>query len=196
MIREADTRNLFVLASTGPMPDRTIYFVAGELSGDAIGARIIAALRDTDPHIRAVGIGGPAMAEQGLQSLFPISDIAVMGLAEVLPHLPTILRRLNEAERDIMERAPAAVVTIDAPGFCFRLAKRLKKRLGDKATLIHVVAPTVWAWKPKRARKSRRCTIVCWCCSRSSRPISNGRLEDRLHRPPGDLDQDAVRCRR
>lgn len=128
-----------------------IFLVAGEPSGDALGAGLMAALKErTGGTVRFAGVGGEGMAAQGLDSLFPMADLSVMGVAEVLPRLPRILRRLSETVREARRLRPAAVVTIDAPDFCFRLAKRLH---GGGIPLIHYVAPSVWAWRPGRARK-------------------------------------------
>lgn len=128
-----------------------VFLVAGEPSGDALGARLMAALKArTGGAVRFAGIGGEGMAAQGLDSLFPMSELSVMGLIEVLPRLPGILRRLGETAREVRRLRPAAVVTIDSPDFCFRLAKRLR---GTGVPLIHYVAPSVWAWRPGRARK-------------------------------------------
>ncbi len=128
-----------------------IFLVAGEPSGDALGASLMAALKErTGGAIRFAGVGGEGMAAQGLDSLFPMADLSVMGVAEVLPRLPKILRRLGETTDAARRLRPAAVVTIDAPDFCFRLAKRLR---GAGIPLIHYVAPSVWAWRPGRARK-------------------------------------------
>ncbi|MDP6830244.1 MAG: lipid-A-disaccharide synthase [Alphaproteobacteria bacterium] len=127
--------------------------VAGEASGDVLGARLIAALRQrcgrNEGEIEFSGVGGALMAAQGLDSLFPIADLSVMGLAEILPRLPLLLRRLSETAAHIRAVRPRAVITIDAPGFSFRLAKRLD---GEGIPLIHYVAPQVWAWRPGRAR--------------------------------------------
>lgn len=131
-----------------------IYLVAGEPSGDRLGARLMAALKEeTAGRIRFRGVGGDMMAAQGLSSRFPIAEIAVMGLAEVLPRLPRILRRIRETADDVAAARPQAVVTIDSPDFTLRVAKRLK---GQGIPLIHYVAPSVWAWKPGRARKIAR----------------------------------------
>jgi lipid-A-disaccharide synthase len=128
-----------------------IFLVAGEPSGDALGASLMVALKErTGGAVRFAGVGGEGMASQGLDSLFPMADLSVMGVAEVLPRLPRILRRLSETAREARRLRPAAVVTIDSPDFCFRLAKRLR---GAGIPLIHYVAPSVWAWRPGRARK-------------------------------------------
>ena len=124
--------------------------VAGEASGDALGARLITALKQR--HIGPLafsGVGGAQMAAVGMDSLYPISDLSVMGLAEVLPRLRLLLKRLAETSDHVRAVQPAALITIDAPGFSLRLAKRLA---GEGIPLIHYVAPQVWAWRPSRAR--------------------------------------------
>ncbi len=105
---------------------------------------------ESSQPLRLSGIGGPQMQDAGLRSLFPADDIAVMGIAEVLPKVLRVMRRLRMAEWSVRALRPDAVVTIDAPGFNFRLAARLRNA---GIPLIHYVAPTVWAWKPGRARK-------------------------------------------
>ncbi|WP_085908205.1 lipid-A-disaccharide synthase [Kiloniella majae] len=128
-----------------------IYLIAGEPSGDQLGARLMAALKsETDGNIRFAGIGGERMSAEGLESLFPISEISVMGLAEVLPHIPNILKRIKQTKDHVLKTKPSALVTIDAPGFSLKVSKGLK---GKSIPLIHYVAPSVWAWKPKRAEK-------------------------------------------
>jgi lipid-A-disaccharide synthase len=129
-----------------------IYIVAGEASGDVLGARLIAALRARDPSLSFAGIGGARMAEQGLVSLFPMQELALMGLIEVLPNIARLARRLRETEAEITARRPAVVVTIDSPGFTLRLAERTRP-LG--IPLIHYVAPQIWAWRPGRVAKIR-----------------------------------------
>ncbi|HUN51203.1 MAG TPA: lipid-A-disaccharide synthase [Candidatus Sulfotelmatobacter sp.] len=137
-------------------PPRTIriMLVAGEPSGDAIGARLMAALKlRTLGKVAFSGIGGARMAEQGLASRVPLAELSVMGLVEVLPRVPNLLRRLRETADFALAERPDAVVSIDAPGFSFRLARRLA---GRGIPLVHVVAPTVWAWRPGRARTIAR----------------------------------------
>jgi lipid-A-disaccharide synthase len=127
-----------------------IFVVAGEPSGDALGARLMAALaEETGGGVTFTGIGGDRMAAQGLMSLFPMSELSVMGLVEVLPHLRRLRGRLNQTVTAAREARPDAVVTIDSPGFTLRLQQRLAD-LG--VPRIHYVAPQVWAWKPWRAR--------------------------------------------
>jgi lipid-A-disaccharide synthase len=129
-----------------------VYLVAGEASGDVLGARLMAALRARQPELEFAGIGGDGMAGQGLASLFPMRELALMGLLEVLPNLRRLARRLRETAEDIAVRRPAVIVTIDSPGFAFRLAERVKP-LG--IPIVHYVAPQVWAWRPGRVAKIR-----------------------------------------
>jgi lipid-A-disaccharide synthase len=134
-------------------PDRSsllIFIIAGEPSGDALAARLMAALRaETAGRVRFVGIGGPRMEAEGLASLFPMHEVALMGIFEVLRHVPRILRRIRETVGAVDRLRPDIVLTVDAPGFTLRVAKKLR---GHGIPLVHYVAPTVWAWKPGRAQ--------------------------------------------
>ncbi|MCI4666114.1 MAG: lipid-A-disaccharide synthase [Neomegalonema sp.] len=131
-----------------------IFMLAGESSGDRLGAALMRSLRaEYDGEIQFCGVGGAGMLDQGLESLFPIRDIAVMGLTEVAARLPTILRRMKTAREAVIAARPDALITIDAPAFGLRVAKQVKPLLGAETALIHYVAPTVWAWRPKRAEK-------------------------------------------
>jgi len=133
-----------------------LFIIAGEPSGDALGAALIAALRErTAGRLRIAGIGGEAMAAQGLDSLVPLGDLAVAGVAEVLPRAPLILRRVRETVAAIQLLRPDAVVTIDSSGFSWRIAHGLRRR-GERLPLIHYVAPMVWAWRGGRARRMAR----------------------------------------
>jgi len=128
-----------------------IYLIAGEESGDRLGGPLMRELQDMlDGQATFAGIGGPMMTDAGLESLFPMQELSVMGLTEVLPRLPGLIRRINQVTADIRARRPDLLLTIDAPDFCFRVAKRLK---GEGIPLVHYVAPTVWAWRPGRAKK-------------------------------------------
>ncbi len=126
-----------------------IYLVAGEHSGDVLGGRLMRALRAQHADLRFAGVGGPRMVAEGLEPLFPMQELAVMGLVEVLPRLRRLSRRLREVESDIRARRPDVLVTIDSPGFCLRLLKRLR---GAGIPRLHYVAPQVWAWREKRVR--------------------------------------------
>ncbi|MHB1304489.1 MAG: lipid-A-disaccharide synthase [Acidiphilium sp.] len=126
-----------------------VYVVAGESSGDVLGGRLIGAMRRLRPALDFSGIGGLRMQDQGIASLFPMQDLAVMGLAEILPRLRHLRARLDQAVADIAAKRPALVVTIDSPGFATRLLHRIAP-LGIKR--VHYVAPQVWAWRPGRVR--------------------------------------------
>lgn len=127
-----------------------VYLIAGEPSGDLLGSGLIDGIRKVCPGARFMGVGGPAMQRRGLDSLFPMGDLSVMGIAEVLPRLRLLLRRIRETASHVKKIRPDIVVTIDSPDFSFRVARRLK---GETIPLVHYVAPTVWAWRPKRAAK-------------------------------------------
>jgi len=130
-----------------------IYIIAGEASGDVLGARLIVALRKARPELSFAGIGGERMAEQGLKSLFDYRELALMGLLEVLPRIRQLKRRLQETEADIIARQPALLVTIDSPGFTLRIAEAVKPR---GIRVMHYVAPQVWAWRPGRVKKLKQ----------------------------------------
>lgn len=133
-----------------------IYLVAGEPSGDLLGGRLMAALKlRTLGKVRFAGIGGETMRAQGLASRVPLSELAIMGVAEVLPQARRIFRRVAETVADIRQLHPAALVTIDSSGFTWRIAQRLRRH-GETMPLIHYVAPMVWAWRPGRARRVAR----------------------------------------
>ena len=128
-----------------------IAIITGEPSGDLLGARLMAALKaETGGKVRFLGIGGEAMTEQGLDSLVDISELAVMGILEVLPKAPLILRRVKEVLRVLEERRPDVLVTIDSWGFTMRINKQVRK-FDPPIPQFHYVAPMVWAWRAKRA---------------------------------------------
>jgi lipid-A-disaccharide synthase len=132
-------------------PPPLVFLVAGEPSGDQLGAKLMAALKaETEGAVRFAGVGGPRMIAEGLNSLFPMDDLTVMGFLEVVPHLRRILARLRETVAAAKAQKPDILVTIDAPGFSLEVCQRLK---GQGILLVHYVAPTVWAWKAWRARK-------------------------------------------
>lgn len=138
------------------MKNLKIYIIAGEPSGDALGAKLMKALKaQAESSIDFYGIGGKEMEEEGVKSLFPMSELSLMGFVEVIPYIPQLFKRINQTVLDIMKLNPAVVITIDSPGFSFRVAGKLcenkAKEKGMK--LVHYVAPTVWAYKPGRAEK-------------------------------------------
>ncbi|HEY4124155.1 MAG TPA: lipid-A-disaccharide synthase [Rhizomicrobium sp.] len=136
------------------LPEKPIslMLVCGEPSGDQLGAQLMAGLRTiAGNNIIITGVGGTAMAAQGLKSLFPLDDTAVMGLREVVPKIPKILARVREARDFALTTRPDAVVLIDSPDFTHRIARAIK-RINPDITTINYVAPQVWAMRAYRAR--------------------------------------------
>lgn len=135
---------------------KKIFIIAGESSGDALGAGLLEALRLQFPDVEVRGIGGERMKAAGLgESFFPMDELSVMGLAEVLPRVPKFIGLIRKTIEAIKGFNPDLVVTIDSPDFCFRVQKGLKAA-GVSAKRVHYVAPTVWAWRPGRARDVAR----------------------------------------
>jgi lipid-A-disaccharide synthase len=131
------------------------FVVTGEPSGDALGGKLLAALFARDPEAEFLGVGGEAMAAQGFVSLFPLSDVSVMGILPVFAHLPTLLRRIDETARAVVAARPDVLVLIDSPDFTHRVAKKARKALPG-LKVVDYVSPTVWAWRPGRAKKMRK----------------------------------------
>jgi lipid-A-disaccharide synthase len=132
-----------------------IFIVAGEESGDQLGGPLMAALRDRlGESVLFRGIGGSAMAAQGLTSLFPMEDLTAIGINQVVRKLPTIFRRMRELVDAVAAVNPDLVILIDSPDFNQRLARRIRRRFAD-LTIVKYVSPTVWAWRPGRARAMR-----------------------------------------
>ena len=129
-----------------------IYLVAGEASGDRLGAALMAGLRELCPGCLFAGVGGAQMQAAWLDSLFPMEELSVMGLTEVLPKYPQLRRRLGETVADASAWQPDVLVTIDSPDFGLRVARQLRPRL-PRLHRVHYVAPTVWAWRSGRAQR-------------------------------------------
>lgn len=129
-----------------------LFLVAGEPSGDRLGTALMAGLKDLAPGVRFDGVGGPLMQAEGMQSLFPMAELSVMGIAEVLPKYRHLKRRIRETAEAVLASGARALITIDSPDFCLRVARLVKAARPDLRT-IHYVAPSVWAWRPGRAAK-------------------------------------------
>ena len=153
-----------------------IALVAGETSGDALGASLIDALHQGVSNQNAlslVGVGGEGMVARGLPSLFPQSEIAVMGVLPVIRRLPILLRRISDTARHIAAETPDCLVTIDSPDFCLRVARKVRA-LDPSIPIIHWVCPSVWAWRPGRARRMRPHVDKVMCLL----PFEPGELHD------------------
>lgn len=131
-----------------------VFVIAGEASGDKLGVALMAGLKQLRPDVTFDGVGGPLMQSAGLVSRFPMDELSVMGLAEILPKYRALKARIRQMADAILETQPDILITIDSPDFCLRVAK-LVKAASDIRT-VHYVAPTVWAWRPGRAAKMAR----------------------------------------
>ena len=127
-----------------------VFIIAGEASGDKLGAALMAGLKGLT-QVQFDGVGGPLMQAEGLVSRFEMDELSVMGLAEILPKYRALKARVHEMAQAVLDTKPDVLITIDSPDFCLRVAKLVKAK-SDIRT-VHYVAPTVWAWRPKRAAK-------------------------------------------
>jgi lipid-A-disaccharide synthase len=133
-----------------------LFVIAGEESGDRLGAPLMAAITaQAGRPVVFTGVGGRAMAEQGLESLVPIADLSINGFAAIAARLPTILRHLRNTSRAVIAARPDALVIIDSPDFTHRVARRVRAA-APSIPIIDYVSPTVWAWRPGRAKVMRR----------------------------------------
>jgi lipid-A-disaccharide synthase len=138
-----------------PAPLR-LFLIAGEESGDRLGGALMAAVKSLAPgEVAFLGVGGRAMAEQGLDSLFPLHDIAVNGFSAVLARLPQLLRRIREAADAVVAARPDLLVIIDSPDFTHRVARRVRAA-APHIPIVDYVSPQMWAWRPGRAAAMRR----------------------------------------
>jgi lipid-A-disaccharide synthase len=132
-----------------------IFLVAGEESGDRLGGALIAALkRATDGQVRLSGVGGIHMAAEGVPSLFPLGDLAIIGFAAIAMSLPKILRRISETADAVIAAKPDVLVIIDSPEFTHRVARKVRAR-APGIEIVDYVCPSVWAWRPGRAKAMR-----------------------------------------
>lgn len=131
-----------------------VFVIAGEASGDKLGAALMVGLKTLRPEVTFDGVGGPLMQAEGLDSRFPMEELSVMGLAEILPKYRALKARIRQMAEAIIATKPDVLITIDSPDFCLRVARLVKA--GSDIRTVHYVAPTVWAWRPKRAEKMAR----------------------------------------
>ena len=130
-----------------------IFIIAGEDSGDKLGSAVIDGLKKViEVPPKFVGIGGNGMISRGLETIFPMSELSVMGFVEIASQYKNLKKRLNQTVSSILDENPDVLLTIDAPEFCFRVAKKIKL-LNKNIPIVHYVAPSVWAWRPNRAKK-------------------------------------------
>ena len=141
-------------APAGSLPLR-VFLVAAEESGDRLGAPLMRALRERHNEVTFAGVGGSEMAQEGLASRFPISDLAIMGFNAVARKLPLIFRRIRETAAAVSAAKPDVLVIIDSPDFTHRVARRVRRR-APSIPIVNYVSPSIWAWRPGRARSMRR----------------------------------------
>lgn len=134
---------------------RKFAIIVGEESGDVLGAELIDAIRKIMPEAKFVGVAGERMTARGMVSIFPISEVAVMGFSAVIARLPGIFRRIRQTVVEIVAAKPDILVIIDSPGFTHSVAKRIARQMPD-LPIVDYVSPSVWAWRPWRARKMAR----------------------------------------
>jgi lipid-A-disaccharide synthase len=132
-----------------------VFLVAAEESGDRLGAALMRALRRQDASVTFAGLGGDAMAAEGIAPLFPIHDLSIVGLAAIPRRLPMIFLRIRQTVEAVLAEKPDVLVIIDSPDFTHRVARRVRKA-DPKIPIVDYVSPSVWAWRPGRARAMRR----------------------------------------
>jgi len=130
-----------------------VFLIAGEASGDRLGGALMAGLK-TLTEVEFTGVGGPMMAAEGLRSIFPMDDLSVHGIVEVLRQYPRLRRRLHQTVEAVLDAVPDVLITIDSPDFCLRVARLVRAR--RQVRTVHYVAPSVWAWRPGRAERMAR----------------------------------------
>jgi lipid-A-disaccharide synthase len=131
-----------------------VFVVAGEESGDRLAAPLIAAIKRRAPAARFSGVGGAHMAGEGVPSRFPLGDLAIVGFTEIVTSLPKLLRRIRETADAVVAAHPDVLVIIDSPEFTHRVARRVRA-IAPKIPIVDYVCPSVWAWRPWRARAMR-----------------------------------------
>ncbi len=139
-----------------------LFVIAGEASGDVLGGKLLKNIKDeikdnpdfAGKQLKISGVGGPDLEKEGLKSIFDMSELSLMGFFEIIPHIPKLIRRINQTTQEIIKFQPDIVITIDAPDFCFRVIKKLQQyQISQRIKKIHFIAPTVWAYRAKRAKK-------------------------------------------
>ena len=167
--------------------ERRIFLIATEESGDRLGANLMKVLRQRlGDGVRFEGVGGRAMAREGLESLFPIEELSIIGLAAVVRDLPKILGLIKETAIAVTEAAPDILVIIDSPDFTHRVARRVRAK-DPRLPIVDYVSPSVWAWRPSCARDAEICRSRAGAAAVRARGLSQAaRAALQLCRPSPD----------
>lgn len=139
---------------------KKFFVIAGEASGDLLGSKLISEIKAVESNAEFIGVGGNLMEKEGLTSIFPMNELSVMGFFEVLPHIFKLLSRIKETAKTIVREQPDYIITIDSPDFCFRVIKKLPRSFSKK---IHLIAPSVWAYRSGRAKKIAKIYDLLLC---------------------------------
>ncbi len=147
---------------------KKIFITAGEASGDLLGEKIMNAIKNNaeNINIKFIGVGGEKMKNEGLQSIFPMKELSVMGFFEILPKIFKLSKRINQTVNEILTQKPDLILTIDSPGFSFRIMEKLKsknKKFFESVKKVHLIAPSIWAYKEKRAKKMAKLYNLLLC---------------------------------
>lgn len=135
-------------------PPLKIYFVMGEQSGENLAIDLLDAFDEMDVSVEPLGLGGEKLQKRGLDSLFDVTDLSVIGISGVVGKLPTIIKRVRQTVEDILDKRPDVVLLIDSPDFGYAVAKRVRKKNAD-IPVVKYICPSVWGWRPGRAPKMR-----------------------------------------
>ena len=137
-------------------PPYKLHIIAGEHSGDALGGKLMQALKEElgEENVSFQGLGTESMEAQGLKSLFPMEEVAIMGPFAILVRLPNLIKRVHQCVDHVLEHKPDGLIIIDSPEFTHPIAKRVRKKAPD-IPIVNYVSPTVWAWRPGRAKKMK-----------------------------------------
>ena len=160
MLASASGNSELINKSRNPNKPLVIGIVAGEVSGDSLGADFMAQVNDLIEEVVWIGVGGPKMKAQGLQSLFPLDRLAVMGLVEVMSQLPDLLKARSELVSAFTEAKIDWFIGIDAPDFNLRVAKKLKPK---DIFCVQYVSPSIWAWRESRIESIKKATHLVLC---------------------------------
>jgi lipid-A-disaccharide synthase len=139
---------------------KKFFIIAGEASGDLLSSKLMAEIKLIEKDVEFIGVGGELMKKEGLQSIFSINELSIMGFVEILPKIFKLISRIKQTAKAIIDCKPDYIITVDAPDFCFRVIKKLPRNFSKK---IHLIAPSVWAYRSGRAKKIAKIYDLLLC---------------------------------